>query len=383
MFQEIAVAKKARIKRAGTRKVVGKPSSRAVKTTKPKKVKFTKEAKNSTAHQEQDDTTDSEESRAAQSDSDSEQNEGGDPLAGQIHFEGDPGFEAAFQASRRRLRPAQTIRPIDQRAHRRRSRRLPSSTLSVVREISEGVSDAELLGDYDEPTSVAPSPILGRRSQVGSESSRVAPTTSARTTKDNDGPAVSNATSQSNAARLGLPVAPAGRPPQHIYVPLPDGSHKHYIDDSGTPSYVTRPEPSPNPRIGFTPTQRAENRAYKNAQRNAQPVDPSPPIGLTCRATDTDTTRRATRTPTLAPTGRGSPMANDQTTRLTMEIARHSEAIFGEIHRRQRMAREELGRHTREVWDILREGSPGYGGGYVEREDERERRELLPSSDDD
>ena len=362
---------------------MGKPSSRAINTTtKLKKVKFTKEAKNSTAHQQQDDSTDYEESRATQCDSDSEHNEGGDPLAGQIHFEGDPSFEAAFQASRRRrLRPARTVRPIDQRASRRRSWRLPS--LPVVREVSEGVSDAELLGDYDEPTSVAPNSIPDRRSQVGSESSPVAPNTSARTTKNNDGPAVSNATRQSNAPHLELPVAPAGRPPQHIYVPLPDGSHKHYIDDSGTPSHVTRPEPSPNPRIGFTPTQRAENRAYKDAQRDAQPVDTSPSVGLTCRATDTDTTRQAARTPTLAPTGRGSPTANDQTTRLTMEIARHSEAIFGEIHRRQRMAREELGRHTRAVWDILREGSPGYGGGYVEREDERERRELLPSSDDD
>lgn len=69
--------------------------------------------------------------------------------------------------------------------------------------------------------------------------------------------------------------------------------------------------------------------------------------------------------------------------RLTEEIARHSNAIVEEMRRRQRSTSDEMSRHHRAIRDITGDSDNEYATGFLEREMERERRERQPSSDDE
>lgn len=329
--------------------VIGKAKRGGIKKKpKPKNVGTAKKDKRSTVHQQQVATTESE---LSELESDAQDNEAGDSSVGTILYPGDPGFEDAFQASRRARRPAQNVVPVPTRQHGprrpprqayselddnaqnnevrdssagpilyeddpgfedafqasrqarrpaqdagpihrpdphlppRRARPPPSRALArapeIIRSITDHVSDSELLGDsegstlvsetqgdVEESTLVASSPMRSRRPTV--RSSRVPQSRGVRITEDNEGHAV--VTRQSSAASVGLPVAPANRPPPSYYTRRDDGSHVHYVDGSGLPGYVTHPPPSSNPRYSFTPSQRAQVQAQANAQQDSQPV---------------------------------------------------------------------------------------------------------------
>lgn len=422
---------KARARKAGTREVAaGKAKDGAGKKKQnPGKAGTAKKVKRSNAYRRHTRTTESEDS------------EGGDSPAPQIFLEGDLGFEEAFQASRRGRHQVRDTGRAPQGPPRPGPR---APTTSVNRRRSHyQVSDSELLGDMEDDTLAPPtrppytvaapqvsalpthptntpvplprqnrniSAITGRpfagphrhpealsgygdspmhRRGTSARDPRVAPSTSVGITEDSNGRAT--VTRTSNAAMLGLPVAQAHRPPQSFYAPAPDGSHRHYPDGSGTPSFATRPEPSSRSRMGFTPNQ----RAHRHAQTNVQPPIPAEsaqPVGPSCHclvsnllsyATDTDTSRQATRAPANTPTGQRDPTSNGLANPLTEEVARHNDALFEERRRRERWPRDELGRHARAIRDILGAEEDDWAAGFLERENERERREAQGSSDDD
>lgn len=428
---------KARAQKARTRKVA-KPTTAVAKAKDVKKKPKKKKLATAKMADQQDSTTDPDLSEP--DDDEEDNNEEGDSSGGRFLIEGDTGFETAYQASIQARREARASGRAPRRAPR--PGRRPSANPPNRR--TPHVSVSELLGDTDDSNFVAPAlrpdtvtaprasapptrptdapppaphrnisaitglPFAGqhrrpealsgygdgpmRRRTSPVRDSRVAQSTSVRTAEDNDGRDA--VTRTSNAARLGLPVASTDRPPQSFYALGPDGSHHHHTDGSGTATYTTRPGPSSNPRVGFTPNQRAQAQAAQAQAQNdappptsggnaAQPVGPSAPICGTCDPTDTDTTRQATRSPAGGPTGQRAPTPTQRTGRLTDEIARHNDALIEEIHRRERWPRHELGRHTRAVFEIMRAGEPSYAEGFLEREDERERREREPSSDDE
>lgn len=324
--EPLSVAK-ARARVARTRKS-GKPSFALgqVKTGAVKKKRHSqkpampKKTKQTTAHQQLKEAAQVQRDSTTEHDSEDETeiDERGDSSAAPLHFEGDPGFEAAFQASRRARRQAQDIEHAPRPPHRRGPPTLPSR-----RAPRGAVLDSELLGDENiegrtlvaapssdtvtarqesappTPPSNAPTPaprqrisaITGlpfagqlRRQEALSgygdsqfrrrgspvRNSRVTPSTRNRTTEDNDGRAV--LTSNSSAASIGLPVPPADRPHQSYYCPSPGGSHYQYTDNSGTPTSVTRPTPSSNSDGTIGANQRAP------AQTTTQPPHPGPNV---------------------------------------------------------------------------------------------------------
>lgn len=350
-----------------------------------------------------------------------------DRSAGLILFEGDPGFEAAFMASRRRRRQAQDVGPAP---HPGRPPRPAFPNTPPTRQYA--VSDSEVSGDTEESTLVessdvvtapqvpatpahpANTPTPARRRAINAitrlpfegarrrpealsgyghspvrrrgsrdRSSRAAPP-SLGIAEDDRGHAV--VTRESNAARLGLPVAPLNRrPAQSTYRRSPSGSH-HYTDDSGAPTYVIHPRPSTTDRIDFTPNQRRHTHAQTNAQpphpgENAQLVGPSSPLCRLIYATDTDTTRQTTQNPANAPNGQGNLMANNRMSRLTDEIVRHNNAGVQEMLRRDQWEETEMERHGRAFTEIMRGMNTEWARGFLEREHERERREIQGSSD--
>ncbi len=241
---------------------------------------------------------------------DEDDNEEGDSSAGEVYLEGDPGFEAAYQASRRRRPgrqaqdPAQGSRYPTGPPRRdlsgtppvRRNRRhtnLDAETTPSTQRIPRGdVSDSELLGDVEGRTlvgSAQPSDTATAPTQSGHPASTPAPARrrnisaitglpfagsnrrrgafSGYGDEDNQGRA-----RVSNAASARLPVAPENRPPQSRYTNPPNGSH------------VTNPEPLSNSRSGFDPNQRVYGQAQTNAPppnsgANTQLVSHSAPIG--------------------------------------------------------------------------------------------------------
>lgn len=239
---------------------------------------------------------------------DEDDSEEGDSSAGEVYLEGDPGFEAAYQASRRR-RPG---RQAQDTAHgsryptgprrgfsgtpphvNRRHPNLDAETTPPIQRTPRGdVLDSELLGDVEGRTLVGPAqpsdtataptqsghpantPAPARRRNISAitglpfaGSNRRRGAFSGYGDEGNHGRA-----RVSNAASARPPVAPEDRPPQIRYTTPPIGSH------------VTRPEPSSNSRAGFDPNQ----RVYRQAQTNAPPpnsgahtqlVSPSAPTG--------------------------------------------------------------------------------------------------------
>ena len=318
---------KARARAARTRKSskplfdLGQVKTGAVKKKRhSQKPAMPKKTKQTTAHQQLKEAAQVQRDSTTEHDSEDETeiDERGDSSAAPLHFEGDPGFEAAFQASRRARRQAQDIENAPRPPHRRGSPTLPN------RRAPRGdVLDSELLGDENiegrtlvaapssdtvtarqesaPPTSpsnaLTPAPrqrisaITGlpfagqyrrpealsghgdsqfRRRGSPERNSRVTPSTRNRTTEDNNGRAV--LTSNSSAASIGLPVPPADRPHQSYYCPSPGGSHYQYTDNSGTPTSVTRPTPSSNSDGTIGANQRAP------AQTTTQPAHPGPNV---------------------------------------------------------------------------------------------------------
>ena len=412
-----------------------KPREGAIKKKpKSRKSATAMKSRTSTGRRQPDITT------GSSPESDEDKSEGGESPAGGVFLEGDPGLEEAFQASRRgrTLQQAQGTAPRPRVRFPQEDRHAPRT--SPARNSSrDDVSDSELLGESESPTPVAPTqladtvtaprvsappthparrsppvprqrisaitglPFAGRhrrpealggyrdsqirRSRSPERSSRAAASTGVRITEDAHGRGV--VTRESNAVRFGLPTAPANRPPPSFYVRAPDGSHRHYTDNSGIPTHVSRPEPSSNSRIAFTPNQRREGHAQINAQsahpgQGAQPVSRSSPTGSIIHATDTDATRQTTQTLIHAPSGQRNLRASDRiTARMTEVAVDHQNAVIEEMRRRESWPLEELGRFSRAMMDVMRDEENDYATGFLEREMERERRERQPSSEED
>lgn len=391
-----------------------------------------KKIKKPAGRRQQDSTTDS------GPEHDEDGSERGDSSAGAFYFEDDPGFEAAFQASRR----GRPRRQAQDNEHSSRPPRRTSSTNPLTRHTTrDNVSDSEILGDSEEGTddesdtpmgpaqlsgtTIAPrvsalfahpanTPTPVRRPNISAitglpfagpnrrpealspygdnsihrrnshvSSSRATPSTSVHSIEDNHGrPRNFNTTS------AGLPIAPEDRPPQSYYTRFPDGSYEHYREVSGRPAYMTHPGPSSDSRTGFTPNQLAHGQAQTNTQppysdTNTQPVSPFSPIGRINYATDTDTIRQNTQNPSNAPNGQSEPTYTKPPTRLIGEIVRHDSALIEEFRRREHWSREEYGRHTGVIFEMLRGDEEGYATGFLEREMERERKERQPSTDNE
>lgn len=259
--------------------------------------------------------------------------EGRNPGATQFIFEGDPGFEAAYQAGlRERRRRTQNARrappnlPQESPPRRRHATSPPSTRPSTPDTVSlDTVSDSELLGETEDQTPVAPTrqydtataprvprtlalptdppvparpqrinamtglPFAGpnrRREALGGygdnlpyrsdspvRGSQVTQSPSIRITQDNNGR--SEVMRQSSAASIGLPVAPANILPRSIYSHSPSGNYYAYDNGSETPTSASRPDPSSSySRIPFNPNERAHRHAPIPAGGNAQPVGP-------------------------------------------------------------------------------------------------------------
>ena len=385
-----------------------------------------------TRRRQQDSTTES----GLESDEDG--SERGDSSAGAFYFEGDPGFEAAFQASQRG-RPRRQAQ--DNEDSSRPPRRTSSTTPLTRHTTRDNVSVPKLLGNSEDSiegesdnlvrpaqlsgTTIAPltpvpsarpvntltrvrrpniSAITGlpfagpnRRPQAMSpygdhsirrrsshvSSSRATPSTGVHSIQENHGRARNLHTTSA-----GLPVAPENRPPQNHYLRPPGGSYSPYTDHSGRPAYVAHPGPSSDSRTGFLPNQPARGQAQTNARSpysdaNAQAVSPFSPIGNTNYATDTGTIRQNTRNPSIAPNGQSDLTSTNPPTRLIGEITRHDRALVEEFRRRQDWTMEEYGRHTGVIYEMMRGDEEAFATGFLEREMERERRERQPSTDDE
>ena len=425
----------------------------------------TKKVKRSVIHQRRQSTSE------AELENDADESDVAGSSVPQIFQEGDPGFEEAFQASRRR-RQAQRSARSPRRRHRSSSRRTSRNSNSPGRGPSglSMVSDSELLGEMEDesqvprstgtnaqvqaPPSSPPAPLprqnrhrsaitglpfAGRHRnprgfnphQGAQPHRRASPTRDSpiaqaprlQVTEDINGRAV--VTGTSIAAALELPVAQPDRPAQSVYTPAPDGTNHHYTDATGTLSYTTYPEPSSNSRIGFTPGQRAFRRPHTNprsrtpnpassAQRPTNPQASSPTIGSSAQphtnpqptpasdaqpvglpsptrgihhTTDTNTSRQADRTSAHArapTTQRARPRtSNPPQNRLAAEIRRHNNALDEEQRRREQWSGDEMGRHANAIRRILGGADDAYTRGFLERENERERREIQGSSEEE
>ena len=401
-----------------------------------KKAAAAKKTKKSARRQQRDSTLESE------PDHDEDENEERGSPGPQLFLEGDPGFEAAFQASRR-ARPSQQAQGTARRPQVPPPREAPRAPrTSTARNFSQDdVSDLELLGDNEGSTLVAPTQradtattprviapppqIIDRPSPVRHQrisaitglafagprrrpealggygdshtrrrgspvrNSRVAASTGVSIAEADSGRGV--VAGNSYAARLGLPVAQPNRPPQDVYVRAPDGSHHHYTDDSGVPTYVTHPDPSTTSHVGYTSNQRRQGHTQTNApaqpvhpSQNPQPVSPSSTISKLSHATDTDTLRQTSQNPADAPNDQRNLVAtNRRTTRVAEATASHHNAIIEEMRRRQSWPLEQIGRLNREIMDAMRDDDDDFASGFLEREMERERRERQHSSEED
>ena len=216
-------------------------------------------------------------------------------------------------------------------------------------------------------------------------SSRVASITRVHTPVDNNG--LPGATRNPNAA---LPADPANRPLQNYYARSPGGSYYHDEDGSETPISVANPWPSSSSGMGFTQNREAHGHTQHSTQPayqggNAQLVGPSSLIGRMHYPSDTNTSRQATQhaNPANDPTNRGDPTPNHQASQLSEEIRRHDSVVLAEYRRRDQWSQEESNRYAQNIVEMFRRGEPDFVTGFLEREDERERRERQGSTDDD
>ena len=450
---------KARAQNSPTQKgAAGKGKDNAGKRkSKSKSFGKTKKVKRSVINQRRHSTSE------AELENDADESEVAGSSIPQIFQEGDPGFEEAFQASRHRRQAQRSGRSPRRRRRSSSSRRTSRTSNSPGRGPSgpSMVSDSELLGEMEDDTPAprstvthsqvhaSPSnptsppaplprqnrhrsaitglPFAGRhRNSRGSNPHRdlqprrraspnrdspIAQGTRLHVTEDITGRAI--VTGSSIAAALELPVVQPDRPAQSVYAPAPDGAHHHYADGTGTRSFTTYPEPSSNPRIGFTPGQRSVRPPHTNPQppnptpaSNAQPhTTPQPPnptpasndqaVGLPFptggiyHTTDTNTSRQADRTSAHAHAHARSTQrahlrsSNPPQTRLAAEIRRHNNALDEEQRRRERWSGDEMGRHANAIRRILGGADDGWTRGFLEREHERERREIQGTSDEE
>lgn len=339
--EEPSTVAKARQKRTSTgpTSVVGKDKNTAVKK-KPtsQKSATAKKTKRSSTYQQlkeaqrgwQDSTTendpqDNEEDNDGADPQDNEEgSEGADPPANHFFFEGDAGYEEAFQAARRRhvsrappRRPFTTTPLTNRPVHDDSDFETPADAdIDGSTQVAEAPPSETTIAPQ-EPASPAhpsdqstPAPRrqiinpLTRQSRRGrhvrpgalsgyetrpvgdrgspERSSRAAPS-DIGVIEDDDGHA--SPTRLSYAASLGLPVASGNRPPRNFYCPFPEGSRSHYTDDSDTPTHVTHPTPSGGSRVSFTANQREAAQAAQantsqpaRAGQDAQPVSQSSPV---------------------------------------------------------------------------------------------------------
>ena len=172
----------------------------------------------------------------------------GDSSAGTFLYEGDPGFEEAFQAARLRRQQAQQAQaaPEDRSAPRPPPLAAPASgSLPRPRPINP-ITGLPFLGPRRRPEALSGygDRQTRRRSPAVGSSTRTAPST---TVRDN--------TMRTVATRTGFPVTPTMNFRPSVYAPRPDGMHYHYTDNSGVPAFARHFEPT-NSHIGFTPDQR-------------------------------------------------------------------------------------------------------------------------------
>ena len=345
---------------------------------------------------------------------DEDGNEEGDSSAGEVYLEGDPGFEAAYQASRRRRPgrqaqdtaqgsryptgpPRQAFSGTPPAGRNRRHHNLDAETIPPTQRIPRGdVSDSELLGDVEGRTLVGPAQLSDTATaptQSGHPANTSAPARRQNISAITGLPFAGSNRRRgafsgygdednhrrariSSAASARLPVAAENRHPQSRYTTSLDGSH------------VTHPEPSSNSRAGFDPNQRVYGRVQTNAPApnsgaNTQMVSPSSSTGRADYVTDTDTTRQTTQTRANVPSGQSDLVPRVPPPQLRRELARHDQAVTEEIRRRESWDSEEISRHTRAILDMMSGDGPDYATGFLEREMERERRRRQPSSDDD
>ena len=284
------------------------------KTPKSKNVGTATKAKKAAATPKPDSTTDSE------SEDDSKDSEAGDLPRGRLFFEGDPGFEDAYQAARaarRQAAPSPQFRPSrrapveesDDQPHslspntpsaseslgalggqgpaplaahpRSNTTTTPSASTPLAdppppphRTVISAITGLPLVGPNRRPEALSgygDGPTVRRVPNVGS--TRAAPSASTRATQGN--------TARNTGTRVGdfaFPVAPANRGRPDVYVRAPDGLHHHFTDNSGRPTYLTRATPDGPVTLirGMGPAQ-ASAYAHTNMQ---SPTTPSVSLPL-------------------------------------------------------------------------------------------------------
>ena len=220
---------------------------------------------------------------------DSEDGEVENPFRNRLVFEGDPDFEEAFQASRRARRAAQEAR----RPRRSTPQPVPGNpnpTLAVPGRSSQASAPPAHLaprpaaaphqnynprtglpfvGPYRRPHALSPYGEYQPRRR-GSPMREITFAPSASPRLDITGRPITVRTSDPPARNFFTTATPADRPRPNVYAPAPDGSHRHYSDNSGTPAFVRYPPLLPsNSRVAFTPNQRAEAQLQAQAQNMA------------------------------------------------------------------------------------------------------------------
>ena len=168
-------------------------------------------------------------------DNDPEDGGVGDSSAGTFLYEGDPGFEEAFQAARLRRQQAQQAQAAPEVRPPPRAAPAPESVPPSRPRPINPITGLPFLGPRRRPEAL---------SGYGDRQTRTAPSTAVR---DN--------TMRPVGTRTGFPVTPTVNFRSSVYAPGPDGMHYHYTDNSGVPAFARHFEPT-NSHIGFTPDQR-------------------------------------------------------------------------------------------------------------------------------
>lgn len=341
--------------------------------------------------------------------------------------EGDPGFEAAYQASlgSRRQRRSNFRGPPRPANLGRPSRHIPETPPTRLSP-QDDVSDSELLGYSEErtlrtategsnpppdprvpapPRNLANSPTpslrrprtspmtglpfepLNRRPEAlsgysdttvrrrgSSMSSRVPPSTRTQLSGDND-----ERTGPTMNPNPSLPTDPANLLSQDYYYRSPGGSYYHDVSPE-IPTSATNPWPSSSSGMGVTQNRSNHGRTQPIGQPSqpsghTQPVGTSSLFGKMHYVTNTNTSRQATQyqNPVNDATDRDDAQPNSLVRRLSEEIRRHENASLAETLR-----------HDHALRRIAMDGGRSDDiAGFLERDNESERREKQGSTDED
>lgn len=362
---------------------------------------------------------------------------------GHIYREGDPGFEAAYQASilerRRRQDIVQPQRQIPPRpaprhshgvAYHDRPRQYVPDSPPTRRIPQDDVSDSEILGYSEDRTLVAPdarsnafpAPRVPARPRDPANS----PTPPPRRRRRNPmtglpfeplnrrpealsgysdtpvrrrgssirssrvAPSTSVHTPEDNHGPTGttrnpnteFSVDPANRPPQNYYDRSPGGSYYHDEEVSETPTSVTNPGPSSSSGMGFTQDRPAHGRTQSNGQPG-QPPDPSRYAQLVDLSPLIGSINYATDTDTSTRQVTQQPdTVNDHTNQGDLAPNQRVSRLSKAERRYENVLLAEA-RRARTLREMMRSGRPDYVTGSVEREDEGVRRKKPGSTDDD